>query len=242
MHFIKLDAIGSTNDFLKDLVRSRQLENFTVVTAETQTSGRGQRGTTWSSESGKNLTMSVFCRTKIHASSGLFVLNAATAIAILEAIRSFGIPDLSVKWPNDIMSGRSKIGGILIENNVKTAADFESVIGIGINVNQVGFESLPNASSMFLKSGREFDKEQVAVAIASELEAGLSDLETHVDEVWIVYNENLFRKGQPTVFEDNSGARFNGIIEQATRDGLLTIRLEDDSMRIFGIKEVAMLY
>lgn len=242
MHFIKLDAIGSTNDYLKDLAKRLALDNFTVVTAESQTAGRGQRGSSWNSEPGKNLTMSVYYRFSDVDTQRLFVLNAAVSIAIVSALKAAEIPNLTVKWPNDIMSGKKKIGGILIENNVKTATEFESVIGIGLNVNQANFEGLPNAGSLYTESGRLFEKDEIGIQVAQSLKKQLLSLKTEDGKIWKEYNESLFRKGKPTVFKDEFGKQFMGIIVGASRDGLLKILHEDDSVKSYGIKQVAMLY
>ncbi|NUY82131.1 biotin--[acetyl-CoA-carboxylase] ligase [Flavobacterium sp. MAH-1] len=242
MHLIKLDAIGSTNDYLKDLSKTQNLSDFTVVTAEIQTSGRGQRGTVWNSEPGKNLTMSVFVRVSMNDASELFALNALVALSVLETLNASKIPGLSLKWPNDIMSGRKKIGGILIENNVKTATEFDSVIGIGLNVNQTAFDGLPNASSLFVVSGQTFDKETLCLQIVDRIRERLDLFKSTPDEIWETYNRSLFRKGIPTAFKDTSDKQFMGIITEAARDGQLKIMLEDDSVRSFGLKEVTMLF
>ncbi|RZJ69704.1 biotin--[acetyl-CoA-carboxylase] ligase [Flavobacterium sp.] len=242
MRLIKLDAIGSTNDYLKDLAKAENLSEFTIVTAETQTAGRGQRGATWIVEPGKNLTMSVFVKVQMSETTQLFALNAAVALTILEVLKTFGIPELSLKWPNDIMSGRTKVGGILIENSVKTDNSVASVIGIGLNVNQTDFEGLPNASSLALVSGVFFEKDEICIHIASALEKRLEVFEKTSQKIWSDYQQNLFRKGKPTLFQDLSGDKFMGIIANATKEGLLEIKLGDDSIKSFGIKEVTMLY
>ena len=242
MQIIKLGAIGSTNDYIKDLAKVRELDNFTAVTAESQTSGRGQRGSTWVSEPGKNLTMSVYYRMKDTSADNLFSLNAATAIAVLDVLKMLEIPDPSLKWPNDIMSGKKKVAGILIENNVKTATHFESVIGIGLNVNQAGFDGLPNAGSLFTQTGQVFDKDEIAAALVKRLKSRLSMLTEDAETIWAIYGESLFRKGVPTVFMLQSGEKFMGIIIKATRNGMLEVQLEDDSSRTFGIKELTMLF
>ncbi|MDG2433324.1 biotin--[acetyl-CoA-carboxylase] ligase, partial [Flavobacterium sp.] len=109
MKLIKLDAIDSTNEFMKELSKSQQLENFTVVTAENQTKGKGQMGSIWDSETGKNLTMSVFVKETILDINHIFTLNIAVALAIYTALETVNIPALSIKWPNDIMSYNFKI-------------------------------------------------------------------------------------------------------------------------------------
>src|SRR3970282_291011 len=143
-----LDAIDSTNEFLKGLSNGQLLENFTVVTAENQTKGKGQMGSVWDSEVGKNLTMSVFIKDSLSDVNQIFKLNVGVVLAVVQALETFNIPNLMVKWPNDIMSYNFKIGGILIENSIKSDGTVHSIVGLGINVNQVNFENLPKASSL----------------------------------------------------------------------------------------------
>jgi BirA family biotin operon repressor/biotin-[acetyl-CoA-carboxylase] ligase len=161
MNIIKLDAIDSTNDFLKEICRKQLVENYTIVTAKNQTKGRGQMGAVWQSEIGKNLTMSVLVKDVLNNPSQIFDLNIAVSLAIIEVLTIFNIPKLSVKWPNDIMSDTKKIGGILIENSFKTDTAIESIVGIGLNVNQTDFANLPNASSLSVVSNTEFDLDEI---------------------------------------------------------------------------------
>src|SRR4051812_26319982 len=120
MNRIKLDAIGSTNDFLKELSAAESVENYTVVTAENQTKGKGQMGSQWDSEVGKNLIMSVLVKEFIQDASRIFNLNIVFSVAVIDVLKAVEIPKLTIKWPNDIMSDNKKIGGILIENNFKS--------------------------------------------------------------------------------------------------------------------------
>src|SRR6218665_3951820 len=114
MKVIKLDAIDSTNEFLKELLSKQTVENFTVVTAENQTKGKGQMGAVWNSEVGKNLIMSVLIKDFFTGSSVIYNLNIAVSLAVIQSLQEKKIPKLSIKWPNDIMSDPKKIGGILI--------------------------------------------------------------------------------------------------------------------------------
>ena len=104
MNIIKLDATPSTNDFLKALLTNQFVENFTVVTAENQTSGRGQMGAKWEVESGKNLTFSVLVKDVLTEINSIFHLNVLVAVSIIEALEHFNIPNLAIKWPNDILA------------------------------------------------------------------------------------------------------------------------------------------
>ncbi|HEY6142498.1 MAG TPA: biotin--[acetyl-CoA-carboxylase] ligase, partial [Flavobacterium sp.] len=104
MKLIKLDAIDSTNEFLKGLSSNQNVENFTVVSAESQTKGKGQMGAVWVSEPGKNLIISVLINRFLFDNNRIFDINIATAVSVIQALETLNIPELSIKWPNDIMS------------------------------------------------------------------------------------------------------------------------------------------
>ena len=243
MKLIKLDAIDSTNDFLKRLSGEQALENYTVVTAEKQTRGKGQMGAKWDSETGKNLMFSVLINNKLATISEIFDLNVAVALAVLTTLEINNIPNLSIKWPNDIMSDHKKIAGILIENSIKSDGKIESVVGIGVNVNQQNFENLPKASSMAVVSISEFDLDEILHKIIFQIKKNCGYILTNqTDKLWSKYHGNLFKIIIPVAFEDANQTKFMGIIQGVTSNGLLQIKVEDDSVKTFGIKEVQMLY
>ncbi len=242
MKLIKLDAIDSTNDFLKALSASQELENFTVVTAENQTKGRGQMGAVWNSEKSKNLIMSVFVKGLLVGVEEIYQLNIATALALLQVLKGLGIKNLSIKWPNDIMSANYKLAGILIENSLKSDGTISSIIGIGLNVNQTNFENLPKASSMAVVSNSFFDKEELVVTIVDRLQENLKLIGTNAQVLWDEYTDLLFKKEIPMPFAINNGKPFMGIIKGVTKKGKLVVLLEDDSLAEYGLKEIQLLY
>lgn len=243
MPIIKLNAIDSTNDFLKELAKNQSLENFTAVVANTQTKGRGQMGTQWVSEDGSNLIMSVLIKDLAIGIEDVFVLNCMVSVAVVEALVEFEVPNLSIKWPNDIMSDSKKIAGILIENSIKPDSTFSSVVGIGLNVNQKQFTGLPNASSMSLQTKKVFDLDDILEKVLFHLNVYNDNVtDGKVDELWNLYHQYLFKKKIPVVFEDSNQKRFMGIIHQVNRQGKLEVILEDDSIQSFTIKEIKMIY
>ncbi|NRT11949.1 biotin--[acetyl-CoA-carboxylase] ligase [Flavobacterium sp. 14A] len=242
MKLIKLDAIDSTNDFLKGLANKQFVENFTVVTAEMQTKGKGQMGSVWQAEKGKNLTMSVLIKDVLLDLNQIYTLNIAVALAVIRALQFFKIPELSIKWPNDIMSYNYKIGGILIENSIKIDGSVNSVVGIGLNINQTNFENLPKGSSLAVIAKQEFDKQSVLLSIVKELKDAMIVLKTNPDSLWRDYLQLLFKKNLPMPFELPEGKRFMGIIKGVSMQGKLEILLEDDSIVTYNIKEIQMLY
>ena len=159
MYLIKLNATSSTNDFLKHLAVKQSLSNFTVVWADVQTNGRGQMGAEWVTESSKNLTFSVLLNSLNLQTPDLFTLNVMIANAVSKALESYNLTNIWVKWPNDILSYNKKVAGILVENNIKADGSIQSVIGIGINLNQTNFELFPQGSSILNQYQRVLDKE-----------------------------------------------------------------------------------
>jgi BirA family biotin operon repressor/biotin-[acetyl-CoA-carboxylase] ligase len=242
MKLIKLDAIDSTNDFLKAMSGRDELDNFTVVTAENQTKGKGQMGARWQSESGKNLIMSVLVKDFIFHNTDVFNLSLIVSLSVIDVLKTLNIPDLSIKWPNDIMSYNKKIGGILIENTLKSDGRIVSVVGIGLNVNQTDFENLPRGSSLAVISGRHFDKADLAVSIVEKIKEKIKLWESSALVFWQDYFNSLFKKGIPMPFKSLDDKNFMGIIQGVSPIGKLQVLLEDDSVSEFEIKEVQMLY
>ncbi|WP_395052526.1 biotin--[acetyl-CoA-carboxylase] ligase [Flavobacterium sp.] len=243
MNIIKLDAIDSTNDYLKELSRAKIVDNFTIVTTENQTKGKGQMGSVWKSEIGKNLTMSILIKDVLLNVNQIFDLNIAISLSVIEVLQEYSIPKLTIKWPNDIMSENKKIGGILIENSFKTDNKIESVVGIGLNVNQNHFLDLPKASSLTLISSLEYDLVELISKIFLQIKFNCKNLIANkIDLLWEKYHQNLFKKGVPMPFEAENETKFMGIMLGVTKEGKLEILLEDDSLKTFGIKEIAILY
>lgn len=243
MKVIKLNATPSTNDYLKDLINQQIVENFTVVTTDNQTNGRGQMGAKWESGTGKNLTMSVLVKDLLLDIDQIYSLNVAVAVSVIQALESYKIPQLSIKWPNDIMSANFKIGGILIENSIKSSGEIFSIVGIGINVNQENFESLPKASSLRNVSGQLYNKDELMMVIVEFIRKNYNALvNKNTTLIWEKYRNTLFKRYLPMPFESNFGNKFMGIIQNVSTDGKLEILLENDSIQQFEVKSVTMLY
>lgn len=242
MPIIKLDAIDSTNDYLKQLAKEQLLENYTAVMAFEQTKGRGQMGTEWVSEAGKNLTVSVLVKDLPLDTVSIYDFNVAVALSAIGLLVSNGIVKVNVKWPNDIMAENKKVGGILIENSLKSDGSFNSVVGLGLNLNQTDFELLPQANSLTNITHQIYDLEKMAEAFVQSLKFHLLLLPEHKDEVWNRYNDMLFKKDKPAAFELPDGFRFMGIIKSVTQQGQLEVMLEDDSFVYYGLKEIKLLY
>lgn len=243
MHIIKLDAIDSTNSYLRQLSSSQPLKDYTVVMAESQTNGRGQMGTNWSSQSGKNLTVSVFVDVTFLPIELSFYISMAISLAISEALKEFQIKQVKVKWPNDILADQKKISGVLIENVIKNNQLQGSIIGFGLNINQTDFEHLPQATSMRMVSGSVYNRDEVLQCVLKRLQYYIDELKAeHFEELKANYEAELFRKNKPSTFQDAKGHLFSGYIKGVSPSGHLHILVVDGVVKSFDLKDVKLLY
>ena len=241
MLIIKLDATASTNATLKELWQKNDAKNWTVVWTQDQFGGRGQKGTAWLSEAGKNLTFSVLKTFSGFNIQRQFMLNMVVSIAVYEVLTKLGIPEIQVKWPNDIMSGRTKICGILIENIVKAQDVRASVIGIGVNINQEDFGDIPRAASLKMITGIEYDLEEILNHMLKQLRWRLENLETKdFEAVKEEYLEVLYRRNQWSLFEFPDGTKQKAIIRDISGQGQIRVE-KDNAISAFSMKEIHLL-
>jgi BirA family biotin operon repressor/biotin-[acetyl-CoA-carboxylase] ligase len=150
-------------------------------------------------------------------------------------------PDVLIKWPNDILAGSKKIAGVLIENQLRGDKVASSVVGIGVNVNQVAFSSSLNASSLKSITGVDFELEKLLLAIYCELDFYLNLLmEQNFILISRLYHENLFGRGEVRNFIDATG-EFSGVIQGVDDSGLLKIKCKD-VIRKFDLKEIRFVF
>ena len=226
------------------MAREMAPEDLTVVLTHHQILGRGQRGSGWYSTSGESLTFSIFKRFERLEADQQFLISAAVSLAIVEVIRGFELPEVVIKWPNDILSAKKKIGGILIENVLDKAFVKYSVIGIGLNVNNVEFPNLPQASSMRLQNrGEAFELDEVLQKLLLKISERLSNISNNsFSEIKETYENNLFRRNEISVFENPKGERFNGIIKGVSNRGELLVETENDLLQKLQLKDVKLIY
>ena len=242
MNIIKLSAIDSTNDYLKNLLLKNTLENYTIVTAEFQHKGKGQMGGEWKSEPSKNLMCSIYLNNSTIKLSNQFSINMVVCLAIKKSLNKFNIPQLSVKWPNDIMSGSLKLCGVLIENIVKNKSIQNIIIGIGLNVNQTEFNNLPNASSIKQISGKHYNTDEILIEIVKDVKFYFNFLNKKKPiELQKLYEANLYRLNKVSMFKLADSNLVSGYIRGIKEDGRLKITMENDLEKDFGIKEISLV-
>ncbi|OBX22748.1 BirA family biotin operon repressor/biotin-[acetyl-CoA-carboxylase] ligase [Gelidibacter algens] len=243
MRIIKLNAIDSTNTYLKKMGVAGVADDGLTVVAKFQTNGRGQMGTTWNSQEAKNLTFSVFKDVSFVDVAQHFYISMAVSLAVYEGLNSLSVKKIKVKWPNDILSDNKKIAGILIENVIKHNVITASVIGIGLNVNQTDFSDLPSASSLLLLSGKVYDLDEVLSSILKQIEIYFDYLKNRQFKLLkSTYESHLFRKNKPSTFKNAEGSVFSGYITGISDVGQLMVKVEDNFIKSFDFKEVSLMY
>lgn len=220
-----------------------QLDDFTVIYAQNQTDGKGQMGSKWETNTSDNLTFSVFVDSSFLKLKNHFYLNCAVSISVFRVLQRLMVPQLSVKWPNDILSGHQKMSGILIENSLKSSLETKSIIGVGLNVNQLEFDPLFKATSLKAILGQNFNLEELLISLVAELQKQFELLKNgQFDELHDTYEKHLFRKNKPSTFKNAEGELFSGFIKNVTPTGELQVLVEDAILKEFKLKEVKLLY
>jgi BirA family biotin operon repressor/biotin-[acetyl-CoA-carboxylase] ligase len=230
----------STNDEASRLLESTSnvLEG-TVVITNNQTSGRGQRGNTWTSEPGKNLTFSLVIKPTFLGVQDQFMLNKVFSLGLYDYLSATLKESIKIKWPNDILVSDKKICGILIENQIQGQNIQNSIVGIGLNVNQESFV-MPTATSMKVFEGKEFSLENVLEELLNCLEIRYLQLRSgkleelnqdYLSALYWLHERHLFKKAEEL---------FEGEITGIDAFGKLKIYV-DGTTEYFDLKHIQFL-
>lgn len=243
---IWLGEVDSTNSEARRHISD--IDNLSVVSALSQSQGRGQMGNTWSSAPGENLTFSIVMKPEgLNAirARDQFVLSEAAALTIVEFLSGHDI-QAEIKWPNDIYVGNRKICGMLIENSLRGDSISHSIIGIGLNVNQRNFDiNLPNPTSMAILSGNGTDirkaLEEITDTFRSICETMLASSEGRT-RLHSLYLSRLWRLDEEHSYvETATGKAFTGTIKGVSPTGRLLIETADGSLKEFAFKEISYI-
>lgn len=240
---LNIRKVESTNSYAKRLILGGVESLNLCVIAKHQTHGKGQLGASWQSEEGKNLTFSlVFQYLKLDINHQ-FKLSALVSLNLVKALQSLGLFKIKLKWPNDIISNKHKIAGILIENIVQHSSINTSIVGIGLNVNQTHFPELPQASSMKNITGIHYNLEEVLHAILFEMEKiPIQLFSRNMEEILEKYHAYLFRNQKPSMFKFPDGNLQPGIIKGIRPNGNVCIVFEDEVEKDFEAKQIKLIY
>lgn len=227
----------STNsEALKLLQSNAQVAAGTVIITDNQTAGRGQRGNTWESEAGKNLTLSIILKPTFLHPKDQFQLNIAVSLGLYDYLTS-QVTHVKIKWPNDMMLGDQKACGMLIENQISGQQIQSCIIGIGLNVNQESF-SLPTATSMAIKKGHAFELNEAFAELLQRVEARYLQLRSKIN-LKEEYVAALYGAGEKRSFKSGDEV-FEGMISGIDSAGLLEVKV-GEGKRYFNLKQIQLL-
>ena len=236
---IHLENVDSTNNYAANLLLKEEIYSGTVILADEQTQGRGQRGNVWASNSGENMLFSLFLTTEILSVNDQFLLSQFVSVSLIEMLKNIGI-NAEVKWPNDIYVKNKKIAGILIENQLSGSILKSSIIGVGLNVNQKSFENI-SATSLFNELGEFTSIQSVLFSFIYELNKNWNIiLSNKKDQIHETYLSKLYQKDKVCSYKDDKGV-FEAIIEGVTSNGNLILLSSEREKKYYDLKEVSFI-
>lgn len=239
---LQLNKIDSTNSHAVKLLSKSKPSEGTVISAWNQERGRGQIGRGWQSEPGKNLTFSIILYPTFLQANQQFLISQAVALGIYDALSNL-VPDLKVKWPNDIYCGNKKLGGILIQNILFGTNIQSSIIGIGLNINQINFnKDLPNPVSLAIATQQEFDLSEILEKLCEKIESRYLQIRAgNYNLIRKHYLENLYRLQESALYQNEQGETFSGTIVGVSETGKLNIHHKKGE-EFFDVREVKFLF
>ncbi len=241
LNFLHFESLGSTNQKLYQLA-GIDVPSWTIVSADKQSSGKGYANNVWLSEDYKNATFSFLIRYPLKVQEELAIFNMWISTEITRFLSNWQIA-AQVKWPNDIILNNKKIAGILIETKLTGDKTKFCVIGLGVNINQVNFGELEHVSSLKLENMvLNYNIQEFIKNLMLHFYDNFYKMKTkQFDLIYDTYNNQLFKKGNVSVFEINN-QKMNGIIQYVNREGNLVVDLEDRGEKTFRHKEIKLLY
>ena len=241
--YILLHETASTNTYLMRMATI--LPSGTVIHTNNQSAGRGQRGNSWEAEPGKNLTFSQLIKDAAVIPAEQFYISEAVSLAIVEYLNRY-TGGISIKWPNDIYYNDKKICGILIEHTLQGNAIKNTVIGVGLNINQTEFRSdAPNPVSLAQIIGKETPLEEALHAVCELIEKHTDFKGFTADkfaEMHKQYLSKLYRNdGAMHTFALPDGTRIEARITDVLPDGTLCLTHSDGTAGRYAFKEIAFI-
>lgn len=238
---IELDSVDSTNNYLSKLANETIVENGSVILAHYQTNGKGQRGNTWESEAGSNLTFSLYLDTSFLKLSQNFLLSMMVCNSVHELISKY-TGKSKIKWPNDLLIEGKKVCGILIENSIQKNHLSKSIIGVGLNISQQQFAQNNNATFLQAFSEKALDKKVVLKELLTILNKNYAIL-SQGNQLAIknyYYKHLIGYKTELTYEWTGSKDWFIGEILEVADSGLLRMRINRKKIKNIDLKEISM--
>lgn len=232
---IRLESVDSTNNYTANLLNKGELTNGTVIMADDQFAGKGQRGAEWLTKPGENLTFSFFLDNVNLSVQKQFYLTCIISNILVDLLSKIGLK-AKIKWPNDIYINRKKIAGILIENQLSGSMVKSVIIGIGLNVNQLNFEDLI-ATSIYKETNERKNPMDILFSFIEEFNSKWKNFsESNFNEVKSNYLKNLFQINEIGFYEDSTG-NFEGKIINVLDSGHIEIEKGNNVLH-YDLKEI----
>ena len=235
---IKVNATRSTNDKVKMLIKSKKINSGCLISAKYQYGGRGQLSNRWNSSYGKNLICSLYYNFPKIPSNSPFTINYAVSLAVLKTVRKFTSNNVLIKWPNDILSGDKKISGILIENSIKSNEIYSTIIGTGININQMIFRNLPNATSIKHSAKKDISVDVVLKELVKNYIFYLPQI-YNVKELSKEYHKKLYGLERCTFFIN--GKTLIGKIIKVQENGQIQVKIDSLGIGEYNSGEIKII-
>jgi BirA family biotin operon repressor/biotin-[acetyl-CoA-carboxylase] ligase len=237
--FTRLSSLQSTNIYALELLRQKKGFTGTVIVTDFQTKGKGQQGKIWESEKGKNLQFSIIISPML-AVEKQFELSQFVAICLRQWLDSMSVSVVQIKWPNDILVNGKKIAGVLIENSIQGQEISHSVIGIGLNVNQVGFSIFSRlATSLKKELNKNVDMDKALTSFLELFKSNYLKYKSGQLDVVKLYLSYLFGLGRPQRYVDDKG-EFLGVILGVRPNGKLQVN-KNGKLKSYDIKQLQFL-
>ncbi len=231
---------ASTNSLATQCLGKTDLPEGVVVITDHQHQGRGQGGHVWHSEPNQNLTFSVVLYPTFLSARQGFALNIIITLAIQHVLALYIPSELRIKWPNDIYYQDKKLGGVLIENVVQNRRLKASVIGIGLNVNQVCF-TFQGPTSLSLICQRTFSLQQLFAQILAKLERYYLQLRAQdIASLKAAYLKDMYWIHEVHTFQDATHT-FPGVIKGVDTAGKLIIEYAEGTSKHYNTQEVKFI-
>lgn len=242
-NLIDLRETDSTNNYALNLLKEKQPFEGTVIRTFRQTVGRGQRYKHWESADFSNLTFSIIYYPVFLSVNRQFQLSKVVALGVADFVKKIiNYGGIKIKWPNDIYIEEKKVAGILIENAVNSNKIISSVIGIGLNVNQIVFSAdIPNPISLKIAAEKDFDLESCFRELCSTVEARYLQLKSGKDElINNDYHNLLFGLAEKRKFILNGNSE-TAQIDGVNEEGKLKLKTASSIVEC-GLNEVQYIF
>lgn len=235
-----LSEIDSTNSYALEELKANNAKEGHVFYTFNQKRGKGQQGNVWQSERGKNLLFSLLVKPKVQVENQ-FVISQCVALGLKYYLDSLAVGKVEIKWPNDILVNQRKVAGILIENVLEGRLIANSIIGVGLNVNQNTFPIFNRvATSIKSLTGESYDLEKELNLLLGSLQRAFEEYRRYgVSYVKTHYLESLYGYNKPLQLQDNQGT-FKGKIADIENSGLLRV-WRNGKLCLFDLKELVFI-